>query len=326
MNFTDTLIARARARPAKIILPESQDPRILTAATQAHQDGIAHCILQGDPAAITRAARAAGIRLPSDLPLLPETPDQQIDAYIAHRTARGKPTDATAAKQALANPAAQAAMRVADGTANGMVAGAATASADILRPALQIIGVHKNATIASSAFLMCFPDGMKVFADCALNIAPTAEQTAAIATQSAATARAFGLAPTVAFLSYSSAASGSGTQVEQTHTATDLFRTHHPTYPTTGPIQYDAAINPTIAKIKLPHDQAAGVANVLIFPDLQSGNITYKAVQQASNIIVIGPIMQGMSSPINDLSRGATVRDIYHTLAATTIQTHPTSA
>ena len=231
------------------------------------------------------------------------------------RAARGM--NSRDARAALQSEVIAAAMMVKTGDADGMVAGAITASADVLRPALRIIGADSG-NFVSSMFFMCFADGAKVFADCALNIAPNARQLAAIAGQSAQTARKFGITPIVAMLSYATGDSAGDT--EDSRKIKQAMQLIAPEIPAAGPIQYDAAINPAVGKRKAPGNKAAGRANVLIFPDLASGNIAYKAVQQSAGIIAIGPLLQGLAAPVNDLSRGASTEDIYYTIAATAIQ------
>lgn len=320
MDFAADLVARARQRPCTVALPEATEARVLRAAARAQQDGIAECLLLGEAAQIHAAARAAALTLPDGIRIMQPDSRAYVETLIQLRAQRGKPLDGQGAAAMLDSPVALAAMLVQDGTAAAMVAGAVTTSAAVLRPALQIVGLQPGAALASAAFLMCFADGMRVFADCALNIAPDAEQLATIAAQSAETARAFGLAPVVAMLSYSSGGSGNGEEVARVGRAADLLRQRLPDAPIAGPIQYDAAVSPTVAKIKLPDSPAAGRANVLVFPDLNAGNIAYKAVQQTGALVCIGPLMQGLAAPVNDLSRGASADDIYYTIAATAVQ------
>ena len=319
-DFRSTLTARARARPCTVALPEPHDTRVLQAAVRAQEDGIANCMLLGEAAEVQRAAAAANISLPESLRIVQVDVADYAPALVTLREKQGKAMDLAAAQAMLGNPAAQTAMLVSSGEADAMVAGAAMASADVLRPVLQIIGLRPGETLASSAFLMCFPDGMKVFADCALNIAPEPPQLAAIAEQSAATARVFGLQPVVAMLSFASGGGNNHALVAKVEEAAALLRQKCPDLPVTAPVQYDAAISPEVAAHKCPQDPAAGRANVLIFPDLQTGNITYKAVQHAGKLTSIGPLLQGLAAPANDLSRGATAEDIYYTIAATAAQ------
>lgn len=288
--FCGQLVARARKNKARIVLPEMADERVAQAAKRAAADGIADCITPP-----------------------PDAASRYLPAFMKTKAARGM--DEQTARAALGGDITAAAMMVQSGDADGMVAGAITSSADVLRPALRIIGADSG-NFVSSMFFMCFDDGAKVFADCALNIAPSPQQLAAIASQSANTAERFGIPPVVAMLSFLTG-EGEGEHAEKIKEA---MRHLPPAIVAAGPIQYDAAINPEVARLKAPGDKAAGRANVLIFPDLPSGNIAYKAVQQSAGIVAIGPLLQGLAKPINDLSRGATADDIYYTIAATTIQ------
>jgi phosphate acetyltransferase len=206
------------------------------------------------------------------------------------------------------------------GLADGMVSGAAHTTAHTIRPAFEIIKTRAGAGVVSSVFFMCLPDKVLVYGDCAVNPEPTVEQLADIAIASAGTAAAFGVAPRVAMLSYSTGSSGSGTDVEKVSAATRLVRERAPQLPVEGPIQYDAAIDSAVAKTKLPGSAVAGQATVFVFPDLNTGNNTYKAVQRSAGAVAIGPVLQGLRKPVNDLSRGATVRDIVNTVAITAIQ------
>jgi phosphate acetyltransferase len=206
------------------------------------------------------------------------------------------------------------------GRVDGMVSGAAHTTAHTIRPALEIIRTAPEASLVSSAFLMCLPDRVLVFADCAVNPDPTAEQLADIAIGSADTARAFGVDPQVAMVSYSTGTSGSGSDVDKVRTATEIVASRRPDLPLAGPIQYDAAVDEGVGAAKLPGNPVAGHATVLIFPDLNTGNTTYKAVQRSAGAVAIGPVLQGLRRPVNDLSRGCTVADIVNTVAITAIQ------
>jgi phosphate acetyltransferase len=211
-------------------------------------------------------------------------------------------------------------MLVYKGLADGMVSGAIHTTADTVRPALQIIKTAPDISIVSSVFFMCLETQVLVYGDCAVNQNPDANELAQIAISSAKTAKAFGIEPRVAMLSYSTGESGSGEDVEKVKAATHIAKTIDPSLLIEGPIQYDAAIDINVASIKLPHSDVAGKANVFIFPDLNTGNNTYKAVQRSSGAIAIGPVLQGLNKPINDLSRGCLVEDIVNTVAITAIQ------
>jgi phosphate acetyltransferase len=211
-------------------------------------------------------------------------------------------------------------MMVQDGLADGMVSGSVTTTAHTIRPALEIVRTRPDVSIVSSVFLMCLADRVLVYGDCAVNPDPTAEQLADIAISSAATALQFGIEPRVAMLSYSTGGSGTGADVDKVREATALVRQRAPELLIEGPIQYDAAVDPNVARTKLRDSPVAGRATVLVFPDLNTGNNTYKAVQRSASAVAIGPVLQGLRRPINDLSRGALVRDIVNTIAITAIQ------
>jgi phosphate acetyltransferase len=213
-----------------------------------------------------------------------------------------------------------ATMMVYEGMADGMVSGATHTTADTIRPALQIIKTEPNIHVVSSVFFMCLDTRVLVYGDCAINLDPTAEELAEIAVSSAQTAQQFGIEPRVALLSYSSGDSGSGPEVEKVRKATRLAQQMRPDLPIEGPMQYDAAIDPEVAKKKLPNSQIAGRATVFVFPDLNTGNNTYKAVQRSTGALAIGPVLQGLRLPVNDLSRGCSVDDIVNTVAITAIQ------
>jgi phosphate acetyltransferase len=200
------------------------------------------------------------------------------------------------------------------------VSGAALTTAHTIRPALELVRTSPGVSVASSVFFMCLENQVLVYGDCAVNPNPTAEQLADIAISSAETAAAFGIEPRVAMLSYSTGGSGAGSDVEKVSAATRLVRDRAPQLPVEGPIQYDAAVDPTVARAKLPESLVAGRATVLVFPDLNTGNNTYKAVQRSAGAVAVGPVLQGLRKPVNDLSRGATVRDIVNTVAITAIQ------
>ena len=206
------------------------------------------------------------------------------------------------------------------GLADGMVSGAAHTTAHTIRPALEIVRTAPEVSVVSSVFFMCLRHQVLVYGDCAVNPEPTAEQLADIAFASARTAASFGIEPRVAMLSYSTGSSGSGADVEKVTRATALVRERGPDFPVEGPIQYDAAIDAAVARTKLPGSEVAGRATVFVFPDLNTGNNTYKAVQRSSGALAIGPVLQGLRKPVNDLSRGATVRDIVNTVAITAVQ------
>ena len=217
-------------------------------------------------------------------------------------------------------------MMVHEGRADGMVSGAIHTTQHTILPAFQFIKTKPGFSIVSSVFFMCLDDGVVVYGDCAVNPCPTAEELAQIAVSSADTARAFGVDPNVALLSYSSGQSGVGDEVERVREAVRLAKTLRPDLSLDGPIQYDAAVDPEVAHLKMPNSSVAGHANVLVFPDLNTGNNTYKAVQRETGAIAIGPILQGLRKPVNDLSRGCTVEDVFHTVIMTAIQSQDTQS
>jgi phosphate acetyltransferase len=220
----------------------------------------------------------------------------------------------------MADPSYFATMMVHSGTADGMVSGAAHTTADTIRPAFQIIGAREGVSVVSSVFLMCLSDRVLVYGDCAVNPNPDPEQLADIAISSSETAAEFGIEPRIAMLSYSTGESGKGADVDAVRQATEAVRERRPDLKVEGPIQYDAAVDASVAKLKLPDSDVAGHATVFVFPDLETGNVAYKAVQRSAHAVAIGPVLQGLRKPVNDLSRGCTVPDIVNTVAITAIQ------
>lgn len=318
-HLTSFLTAAAKQRRARIVLPESEDARILSAAARAHADGIAQCILFGQTEAVHARAEELQIPLPDSLSIVQPPVDSLAGSLTKLRAHKGM-TYEQAVEILRRDSVYAATVFVHENSADGMLAGAVTASAAVLRPVLQIIGKTKGAPLASSFFLMDMPDAPLLFADCALNIRPSSEELAAIAEQSATSARRFGMSPKVAMLSHATGESAGGCDVQRVKAAAELAQQQMPDIPVMGPIQYDAAISPQIGAAKAPQWREAGHANVLIFPDISAGNIAYKAVQQSANINAIGPLMQGIAAPANDLSRGATEEDIYLAIAATSAQ------
>ncbi len=237
---------------------------------------------------------------------------------VERRKAKGMTPEQAA--QELADPIMVGTMMMALGEADGLVSGAVHTTAHTIRPALQIIKTVPGCNLVSSVFFMCLPDQVLVFGDCAVNPNPTAEQLADIAIQSADSAAAFGIPPRVAMLSYSTGSSGSGDEVEKVKKATALARAARPDLAIDGPLQYDAAVMPDVARTKMPGSKVAGQATVFIFPDLNTGNVTYKAVQRSANVVSMGPMLQGLAKPVNDLSRGCLVEDIVFTITLTAIQ------
>ena len=322
-QFIHRFVQKARADRRRVVLPEGKEARILRAASIVAERGIADLTILGDEDEVRFVAAHAGVRLPQQVEVVdPRTSEHRegfARRYIELRSPKKNPTWEMSF-DLMQDSTYFGTMMVHEGMADGMVSGAATTTAATLRPALEFIKTKEGFSIASSVFFMCLPDSVVVYGDCAVNPDPTAEQLADIALASAETARAFGVEPYVAMLSYSTGSSGQGSAVDKVRQATELVRERMPSLPIEGPIQYDAAIDPDVAKTKLPGSRVAGSATVFVFPDLDSGNNTYKAVQRAAKAIAIGPVMQGLRMPVNDLSRGCTVPDIVNTVAITAVQ------
>ncbi|MBI2395323.1 MAG: phosphate acetyltransferase [Deltaproteobacteria bacterium] len=318
--FRHRLVEVARAANKRIVLPEGAEPRTVTAAATVAERGIARCVLLADPDEVWDVARKQGVRLGDGIEIYDpaKIAERYVEPLVERRRARGM-TVARALEE-LHDPIMVGTMMMALGEADGLVSGAVHTTAHTIRPALQIIKTAANASLVSSVFFMCLPDQVVVFGDCAVNPNPSAEQLADIAIQSADSAKAFGIPPRVAMLSYSTGASGSGEDVDRVIHATRLAKELRPDLLIDGPLQYDAAVMPDVARQKAPHSQVAGRATVLIFPDLNTGNVTYKAVQRSANVVSIGPMLQGLAKPVNDLSRGCLVEDVVFTIALTAIQ------
>lgn len=321
LMFGHRLLARARESRRHIVLPEGDDERVLTAAATLLRLGVAELTLLGEENRIRSQASAAGLDIGAATILSPESPElveRFAVEYARIRAAKGMTVDR--AREIVGDVSYFGTMMVHLGLADGMVSGAAHTTAHTIRPALEIIKTAPGTGIVSSVFLMCLADKVLVYGDCAVNPDPTAAQLADIALSSALTAAQFGIEPRVAMLSYSTGGSGSGADVDKVRTATELVRTRRPDLLVEGPIQYDAAVDPVVAAAKLPGSAVAGRATVLIFPDLNTGNNTYKAVQRSAGAVAVGPVLQGLNKPVNDLSRGALVADIVNTVAITAIQ------
>lgn len=320
--FTYQLMERARSDRKHIVLPEGDDDRILLAAGRLLRYATADLTILGDEAQIRLRAAELGVDLTSvDVinPKISRLCDQFAEQYAQLRRKKGGIT-LDRAREIVCDVSYFGTMLVYNGIADGMVSGANHTTAHTVRPALEIIRTAPDVSTVSSVFLMCLSDRVLAYGDCAIVPDPTAEQLGDIAISSARTAAAFGLDPRVAMLSYSTGESGSGASVEKVKTATDLVRQRDPDLLVAGPIQYDAAVDPTVAAAKMPDSPVAGRATVLIFPDLNTGNNTYKAVQRSAGAIAIGPVLQGLNKPVNDLSRGALIDDIVNTVAITVIQ------
>jgi phosphate acetyltransferase len=321
LMFEHQLIDTAVADRRHIVLPEGEDERILRAADILLRRRVADLTLLGDPRVVQARAAGLGVDVSGARLLSPfdvELRERLALEYQRRRAHRG--VDLEAARDVVVDVSYCGTLLVELGLADGMVSGAAHTTAHTIRPALEVIRTADEVTVVSSVFFMCLRNQVLVYGDCAVIPDPTAEQLADIAIASAGTAAAFGIEPRVAMLSYSTGSSGSGTDVEKVTAATALVRERAPSLQVEGPIQYDAATDAAVARTKLPGSEVAGRATVFVFPDLNTGNNTYKAVQRSAGALAVGPILQGLRKPVNDLSRGATVRDIVNTVAITAIQ------
>jgi phosphate acetyltransferase len=321
LMFEYDLIDRARARRRHLVLPEGAEERILRATEILLRRGVADITLLGRPDDVARRTRELGIDITGARvvdPVTSEWRDEFAAEYAKLRAHRG--VTAELAHDIVAQPNYFGTLMVQTGHADGMVSGATHTTAATIRPAFEIIRTVPGVSVASSVFFMLLADRVLVYGDCAVNPDPDAAQLADIAISSADTAARFGIEPRVAMLSYSTGSSGAGADVEKVAAATKLVRERRPDLLVEGPIQYDAAIDPAVAATKLPGSKVAGRATVFIFPDLNTGNNTYKAVQRSAGAVAVGPVMQGLRRPVNDLSRGATVPDIVNTVAITAIQ------
>ena len=319
--FEYALFERARSDRKRIVLPESADERILRATEILIRRDVADIILLGDSEEVLRKSASLGLDISKATIINPITSplvDEFVNAFYEMRKAKGLTLDI--AKDSIALTSYFGTMMVYLGYADGMVSGAIHTTQETIRPALQIIKTKPNISIVSSLFFMCLDRRVLVYGDCAVNQDPNAEELAQIAISSADTARMFGIEPKIAMLSYSTGDSGKGEEVEKVRLATKLVKELRPDLLVEGPIQYDAAVDPDVAITKLPNSKVAGQATIFIFPDLNTGNNTYKAVQRSSGAVAIGPVLQGLRKPVNDLSRGCLVPDIVNTVAITAIQ------
>jgi len=319
--FMHRLVTRARAAGKRIVLPEGAEPRTVQAAITVLQRGIAHPVLIAKPDEVERVASLQGLDVPDGLEVLEPTThrrERYVEPMVALRAHKG--LTAPIAREQLLDDVVLGTMMLAQGEVDGLVSGAVHTTANTVRPAMQLIRTREDAKLVSSVFFMCLPSQVLVYGDCAINPDPNAEELADIAVQSADSARYFGIEPRVAMLSYSTGASGAGSDVDKVREATSLVKSSRPDLVVDGPLQYDAASVTSVAKAKAPDSPVAGRATVLIFPDLNTGNTTYKAVQRSAGVVSIGPMLQGLRRPVNDLSRGALVEDIVYTIALTAIQ------
>ncbi|WGY47275.1 phosphate acetyltransferase [Vibrio sp. ABG19] len=318
--FRYQLTEFARRAGKRIVLPEGDEPRTVKAASICAERGIATCVLLGNPDEIRRVAAQQGVELGAGVEIIDS--DAIRENYVARlvelRGAKGMTE--VVAREKLEDSVFLGTMMLEANEVDGLVSGAVHTTANTIVPPFQIIKTAPNASIVSSIFFMLLPDQVLVYGDCAINPDPTAEQLAEIAIQSADSATAFGIDPRVAMISYSTGTSGKGADVDKVREATRLAQEKRPDLVIDGPLQYDAAIMENVAASKAPNSPVAGKATVFVFPDLNTGNTTYKAVQRSADLVSIGPMLQGMRKPVNDLSRGALVDDIVYTIALTAIQ------
>lgn len=319
--FRYMLIKKAQAAHQRIVLPEGDEPRTLKAAIHCQEKGIADCVLLGNIDKIHQVAKANGLTIPSNMSIIDpqDVAPAYVDQLVELRKSKGM-TPEQALDILTGDVNFLGTMMIYNGEVAGLVSGAENTTAATVRPALQIIKTKPGSSLVSSVFFMCMEEQVLVYGDCAINPDPNAEQLADIAIQSADTALQFNIEPRVAMISYSTGTSGTGADVEKVKQATALVRAKRPDILIDGPLQYDAAMNKEVGEKKAPNSPVAGKATVCIFPDLNTGNTTYKAVQRSANVLSVGPLLQGLNKPVNDLSRGATVDDIIYTIAITAVQ------
>jgi phosphate acetyltransferase len=321
--FQYQLVKRAKLHKKHIVLPEGKDDRILIAASKLIKQEVVQLTILGKKEEITAAILRLNINLDMDLVKIIDPIDSPLfQGYVEtlYELRKTKNVNMEMARDMMTDGSYFGTMMVYKGDADGMVSGAVNTTQHTIRPALQFVKTKPDIATVSSVFFMCLPDRVTVFGDCAVNPNPTSEQLADIAISSAESSIMFGIEPKIAMLSYSSGTSGQGEDVEKVRKATEIVRKLRPDLKVEGPIQYDAAVDPVIGKQKMPNSPVAGQASVLIFPDLNTGNNTYKAVQRETGALAIGPMLQGLNKPVNDLSRGCTVDDIFNTVVITAIQ------
>ena len=321
--FQYNLVKRARKHRKHIVLPEGNDERIIIAASRLLAMDVVDISIIGNKRQIENKVTELGIAFDfSKVKIINPIESDKYEDYVNtyYELRKAKNVTLGMAKDLMEDVSYFGTMMVYKGDADGMVSGAAHTTQHTILPALQFIKTKPNSTVVSSVFFMCLEDRVSVFGDCAINPNPTAEQLAEIAISSADSSAAFGIEPKIAMLSYSSGASGKGDEVDKVRKATEIVRVKRPDLKIEGPIQYDAAVDMEIGQSKMPNSEVAGQASVLIFPDLNTGNNTYKAVQRETGALAIGPMLQGLNKPVNDLSRGCTVDDIINTVVITAIQ------
>jgi len=321
LMFEYDLIERARASRKHIVLPEGDDDRVLRAAEILLRRGVVELTILGNADEVRERATTLGVNLDGAEivdPAISPLRQEYAAKYFELRKQRGMTEER--AHDVLGDPNYFGTMMVQEGAVDGMVSGAAHTTGDTIRPAFEIIRARPGTSVISSVFFMCLADRVLVYGDCAVNPRPDPRQLADIAISSAETAAQFGVSPRIAMLSYSTGRSARGPDVDAVREATETVRERRPDLTVEGPIQYDAAVDASVGRLKLPESEVAGQATVLIFPDLDTGNVAYKAVQRSANAVAIGPVLQGLRKPVNDLSRGCTVTDIVNTVAITGIQ------
>ena len=323
MMFQYSLVSKAKKERKKIVLPESNDPRILAATARLSKLDIVDIVLLGNKIQVETQLKELNLQINSkNVEIVDPENFARFEEYAEtfYELRKHKGVNMDVARDTMKDVSYFGTMMIYKGDADGMVSGAAHTTQHTIRPALQFVKTKPGCSIVSSVFFMCLEDRVSVFGDCAINPNPTADQLAEIAISSADSATAFGIEPKVAMLSYSSGSSGKGADVDVVREATEIVKQKRPDLKVEGPIQYDAAVDPSVGKHKMPDSEVAGQASVLIFPDLNTGNNTYKAVQRETGAIAIGPMLQGLNKPVNDLSRGCTVDDIFNTVILTAIQ------
>ena len=321
--FQYQLVKRAKLYKKHIVLPEGKDDRILIAASKLIKQEVVDLTILGKEEEIAAALKRLNISLdPDHVKIIDPAESPLFQDYVTtlYELRKTKNVNMEMARDLMTDGSYFGTMMVYKGHADGMVSGAINTTQHTIRPALQFVKTKPGIATVSSVFFMCLPDRVTVFGDCAVNPNPTSEQLADIAISSAESSFMFGIEPKIAMLSYSSGTSGQGEDVEKVRRATEIVRELRPDLKVEGPIQYDAAVDPVIGKQKMPNSPVAGQASVLIFPDLNTGNNTYKAVQRETGALAIGPMLQGLNKPVNDLSRGCTVDDIFNTVVITAIQ------
>ena len=321
LRFENSLFKLAAKNKKTVVLPESEDERILRASEILLKSGAVNLILLGDENEVKFEAKKLGVNLSGArfINLEKNEYTQRLTAAL-FEARKSKGVSLEQARELVRDRTYFATMMVQEGLAHAMVSGANTTTAHTIRPALQIIKTLPNSPLVSSSFIMCFDEEILIYADCAINPNPDAQQLAQIALASADTARAFRLEPRVAMLSYSSGDSGSGADIDLVRSAGEIARGLAPALKIEAPVQYDAAIDPAVARKKLPNSDVAGRANVFVFPNLNAGNIGYKIAQRSANCVAVGPILQGLKKPVNDLSRGCGVGDVVNTVLISAIQ------